>query len=93
MSETTYSISEVAKMTNIPWHRIKYYSNIGILGDVPRINVGSTTQRRFTEEHVSLLRRIHLYRDHHKVSLREALMLIELERSNKDNATDTKEAE
>jgi len=60
----SYSISQVSQMTGVTKNRIREWHAKGFLPGVQSISVGSRFHRRFTEEDVSMIRRIDEYLRH-----------------------------
>lgn len=55
----TYSITEVSKMYHLPTTTLRYYEDLGLLYDIPRIK----GRRAYTQEHLNRLGAICCFKD------------------------------
>ena len=57
---TTYSIQQLSKLTGVPASTLRYYEDLGLLGEVPK---NSSGHRAYEEKHLHRMRFLLLLKD------------------------------
>ena len=75
----TYSITQVSKMYNLPTTTLRYYEDLGLLYDIPRLK----GRRAYTQQHLNRLGAICCFKDT-GMTLKELQELFEAQDNDND---------